>query len=78
MLEWQELPRSLRAKHGDIEFDVWQIGGEGWRLNVKRTNGTYIATEGGFRDAESACAAAIKFLTAKLFNENQGMGYEKP
>jgi len=60
-MDWNDLPRSMRAIEGDREFDVWKVGGEGWRLTVKFADGEYIATEGGFRDAESACAAADKF-----------------
>lgn len=60
-MEWIELPRSFRALDGEREFDVWKVGGEGWRLTIKSQDGEYIASEGGFRDVESAQGAAEKY-----------------
>ena len=64
-IEWKQLPRgSYRTRIDQLEADVFQIAGIGFRWNILDTvSGCYTAS-GVKSTLDAACEAAIKEMQA--------------
>lgn len=64
--EWNKAPKgTYQTVINDIELDVWQIGGLGWRFNALQ-DGVFLGFQQGMSSLDEACEAAARF--AETFN----------
>ena len=56
LIEWERMPRgTYRATVGDIQIDVWRMGGGIWKWTVyESSEGVYLAS-GESPSLDSAC-----------------------